>query len=245
MPAVEAEEFGATVCGARELSSSVWQETEDSLEDVELTPAATEEDSLCPTDEVRQHAWHDDTLWQGRRCIWFGRIRVFRVLGTVVFIGPHWYASIIMLASIIAVGGLFLVQVAPNRGFVHAAAGTICTLLSIASFLQCALADPGILRPWPNGHEGLPKVSGREPLQLIPSSGRRSCNACGIVQPKGCLHCEFCEVCVSEYDHHCPWMSKCIGGKNLSAFYSFLCMSLASLAYIVIATITSPEVLHR
>ena len=35
-------------------------------------------------------------------------------------------------------------------------------------------------------------------------------------------HCEFCDVCVVELDHHCPWSSKCIGKGNDLAFKSFL-----------------------
>ncbi len=32
-------------------------------------------------------------------------------------------------------------------------------------------------------------------------------------------HCEDCDVCISDYDHHCVFFSKCIGGGNIKAFY--------------------------
>ena len=32
-------------------------------------------------------------------------------------------------------------------------------------------------------------------------------------------HCEDCDVCVSDYDHHCVFFSKCIAGGNIYCFY--------------------------
>merc|ERR1711924_313366 len=66
------------------------------------------------------------------------------------------------------------------------------------------------------------------------------CTACCITQPKGALHCEYCQVRIAGYDHHCPWMSKCIGEESLQAFYSFLCISFSSLAYVVAASVMAP-----
>ncbi|CAE8638779.1 unnamed protein product, partial [Polarella glacialis] len=62
--------------------------------------------------------------------------------------------------------------------------------------------------------------------------GGRRCEACNLVQPRECVHCNYCEVCVEGHDHHCPWMGKCVGKQNLCAFYSFLVVSFSSLGYI-------------
>lgn len=35
-------------------------------------------------------------------------------------------------------------------------------------------------------------------------------------------HCYICQVCVSQYDHHCSWINNCIGKKNLLRFYIFI-----------------------
>ena len=48
------------------------------------------------------------------------------------------------------------------------------------------------------------------------------CKICRIVRKKKTVHCKDCNVCVIDYDHHCPWTGKCIGGKNLTFFYVFL-----------------------
>ena len=36
-------------------------------------------------------------------------------------------------------------------------------------------------------------------------------------------HCKRCDVCIKGYDHHCPWVSKCIGASNIKRFYFFVC----------------------
>lgn len=32
------------------------------------------------------------------------------------------------------------------------------------------------------------------------------------------FHCHECEICVQGYDHHCPWIGKCIGKGNFRVF---------------------------
>ncbi|KAJ0397769.1 hypothetical protein ATCC90586_005605 [Pythium insidiosum] len=50
---------------------------------------------------------------------------------------------------------------------------------------------------------------------------RRYCDVCDVEQPRDAEHCEDCGVCVDGYDHHCPWMGKCIGRNNMHAFKMF------------------------
>jgi hypothetical protein len=50
----------------------------------------------------------------------------------------------------------------------------------------------------------------------------RYCRKCKLQMVKNMHHCHSCDVCVRDYDHHCPWVSKCIGGSNLKHFYFFV-----------------------
>jgi hypothetical protein len=44
-------------------------------------------------------------------------------------------------------------------------------------------------------------------------------------------------VCVRDYDHHCPWVSKCIGGRNLTAFNVFLAATSVFMLYCIVAVV--------
>ena len=45
---------------------------------------------------------------------------------------------------------------------------------------------------------------------------------CNVVRWAYVEHCLDCGCCVEKIDHHCPWSSKCITSKNMSAFYGFV-----------------------
>ena len=58
---------------------------------------------------------------------------------------------------------------------------------------------------------------------------KRWCSKCMIVKPKMVKHCHYCDVCFENWDHHCPWTTKCVAGRNLVIFYIFLCGVVAFL----------------
>ncbi|CAE7885228.1 PAT06 [Symbiodinium microadriaticum] len=160
-----------------------------------------------------------------------GRIHLLRCFGRTAYIGPHWPCSIIMLAVILGIGSSFVMYHTARASLLHSGLGVLATVGSAISFLCSAVSSPGILQPRP-GSKGGPG----EPEQYFASNGKRHCTACNIKQPVGTLHCDYCHVCIVGWDHHCPWMNKCIGESNLFFFNSFLGISMTSLGYIVLAT---------
>ncbi|CAN0479507.1 unnamed protein product, partial [Laminaria digitata] len=64
---------------------------------------------------------------------------------------------------------------------------------------------------------------------------------CDVKRPLGGIHCSECDVCVSKFDHHCPWTGKCIAEKNLMFFYLFLCSLVVHIAVVGIFVL-SPSV---
>eukprot|EP01041_Mallomonas_annulata_P010077 gene10077-20997_t len=45
------------------------------------------------------------------------------------------------------------------------------------------------------------------------------CDHCESFRPPGSVHCSTCQVCITGYDHHCPWTGKCIGGNSFGVFF--------------------------
>ena len=44
------------------------------------------------------------------------------------------------------------------------------------------------------------------------------CVKCNVDVQLDMEHCDDCQVCVADYDHHCVFFSKCIGGGNIYCF---------------------------
>ena len=89
----------------------------------------------------------------------------------------------------------------------------------MVSYLCTALLNPGI----PN-RDYYSKTFIKNNSDL-PSSSVVKCSKCNIIVPRTfrISHCNICQVCVKNHDHHCPWTGKCIGERNLMPFYLFLC----------------------
>jgi len=54
------------------------------------------------------------------------------------------------------------------------------------------------------------------------------CPTCHSFQTSTTEHCGVCEVCVQDWDHHCPWVGKCVGRGNKVAFYLWIAGMLCS-----------------
>ena len=61
------------------------------------------------------------------------------------------------------------------------------------------------------------------------------CEACAIFRPQKAAHCNECNNCVRDFDHHCPWLGTCVGANNYSSFFAFI-VSLTSLCVTMLVT---------
>lgn len=64
--------------------------------------------------------------------------------------------------------------------------------------------------------------------------GSAYCVDCMFEIPLRARHCRECEKCVATFDHHCSWVSNCIGEKNKYIFHLFLFFHSAILAFAII-----------
>ena len=115
---------------------------------------------------------------------------------------------------------------------------TYMKYLFIAFYLNCFinhmfifLLNPGI--PSPDHYKKI--FMNKKEYKLL-NKERKSmllfCDMCNIIidAKDGVEHCDECDICINQYDHHCYWTGKCIGKNNIIAFYLF---AFGTLFYII------------
>ncbi|KAF6140343.1 hypothetical protein GIB67_011362 [Kingdonia uniflora] len=124
--------------------------------------------------------------------------------------------------------------------------GAFSATAGLVYFYRCSRNDPGYIRM--NVHEPY-NLKDDEPLLkielnnsvLVAGNWSRLCATCKIVRPLRSKHCSTCGRCVEQFDHHCPWVSNCIGKKNKRDFFLFLILEVS--AMLITGAVASTRIL--
>ena len=106
--------------------------------------------------------------------------------------------------------------------------GFIIYFIFLFSYLFTALINPG-----------LPKKEKEILDKEIIKENYKYCDICLIyfkIETKT-IHCQMCDICIEEFDHHCPWTSKCIGKRNKISFYIFVGSVFILIFYFFVITL--------
>ncbi|KAF8400582.1 hypothetical protein HHK36_013881 [Tetracentron sinense] len=123
--------------------------------------------------------------------------------------------------------------------------GVFLATAGLVMFYRCSSKDPGYIRM--NLHDSK-NMKDDEPLlkielsnpALLAGNWSQLCATCKIVRPLRSKHCSTCDRCVEQFDHHCPWVSNCIGKKNKWDFFIFLILEVS--AMLITGAVTSIRV---
>jgi hypothetical protein len=164
----------------------------------------------------------------------------------LIVIGPHckFYLIIDSYAiSLFLIIGFFntllLILVFPKINFYLALISEINYILQFVFHALTSIVDPGI-----------PNRKYICPLEIVENGKinedkkeeykhHKICLTCNIIveNDKEISHCEECNICIENHDHHCVWSGKCIGYKNLFYFNVFLWTTLFFFIFSIIDVI--------
>eukprot|EP00850_Spirogloea_muscicola_P020720 SM000224S07108 [mRNA] locus=s224:171755:177226:- [translate_table: standard] len=157
------------------------------------------------------------------------------------------YAFIVSIISCIQAGHLALQLdkvAAPTLFHVRAGGAALAWMTVILATLglpllyQSTNKDPGYIPA--AGNQVRRSDKSEEPLLqlrrdmnnpvLVAGLWSQLCPTCKIVRPLRSKHCSICNRCVEQFDHHCPWISNCVGKKNKWEFFVFLCIETLAMS---------------
>ena len=65
------------------------------------------------------------------------------------------------------------------------------------------------------------------------------CWRCQMIRPIRSKHCYDCDRCIGKFDHHCPMVGNCVGGRNHRFFVLFLVFQSVTILWAFYITIHS------
>jgi palmitoyltransferase ZDHHC9/14/18 len=178
---------------------------------------------------------------------WPGRGR--SAFGGWTIVGPKANRAVLTFGLISIPGGFFLAIPAWERWqkddyYWIFPLGLALLVATLALETLVALSNPGFI-PCQNPPYSLGPL-GSVPLSFLNSCPQKYieiavngalvrmkyCHSCSLFRPPRTSHCGKCGVCVERFDHHCPWVGKCIGKRNYNLFLLFITTLACTEAYI-------------
>ena len=142
-------------------------------------------------------------------------------------IGPQW-PMIIFVDSIIMSLMLFLyIKFWKYLCFATRLFGSINFWTAFLSYTYTSIINPGYPKNTIGRNFGIPK------------NDYYFCDYCRFYLRKTSYgsHCDLCDICIENYDHHCMWTGHCIGKYNKITFVIFVPSIFSLLIYFGIAFI--------
>ncbi|KAH8485075.1 hypothetical protein H0E87_026737 [Populus deltoides] len=116
-----------------------------------------------------------------------------------------------------------------SPGILNAVVFTAVAFMSVFSYAVAILMDAGRV---PSTF--MPDIEdSSNPVHEIKRKGGdlRYCQKCSHFKPPRAHHCRVCKRCVLRMDHHCIWISNCVGHANYKVFFVFVVYAVIACIY--------------
>jgi len=127
-------------------------------------------------------------------------------------------ATFMFVTLVLLTGPMFAYEYYIGRQ-IHIAVDGVCGFLYLMTMFflfRAAFTDPGVIP-----RSNVPKPDPLRPNRLH-GRGYKYCNTCKLFRPPRAKHCRYCDNCVLQFDHHCPWVGTCVGQRNYRYFVMFV-----------------------
>ena len=132
-----------------------------------------------------------------------------------LIIGPD-YPGIFAVLTIFTLS--FALALVLFKEFIKRSILFVLFVVNVSVYIIIAVSDPGILKYC-------------RKLDDIADSLLTYCDLCDSIKSTEFVHCFICNCCILNRSHHCSWVGKCVGQKNMIFFQIF---NLCWISYLVI-----------
>ncbi|KAL4943645.1 hypothetical protein BDV06DRAFT_210853 [Aspergillus oleicola] len=133
---------------------------------------------------------------------------------------------LIFFAAILVIGeAIFIPRAWPRVSLLH----RFCIPAAICIpyyFLYLSVVTKSFITPDNHGEE-----MKRYPYDKVIFHPGHTCETCRFLKPARSKHCSYCKGCIARHDHHCIWLTNCVGLNNYRYFLSLLLSLSVMLIY--------------
>ena len=149
----------------------------------------------------------------------------------LITIGPNWIMFLLLFSFIIGGFSLFFYFYWNFLNIIVSIFGILNCILFSYTYIYILVTDPGIPK----------RIDDETANKLKPRCA--FCKICKnwVTFESRAVHCSQCNICIEGYDHHCSWVSKCIGRKNLYHFYFLILWIVILILYFAFAFVYANE----
>ena len=169
-----------------------------------------------------------------------GNVYCFFIINNypIFTLGPQYYYPILLASFNNAIFFIFIKYIYDRINFLFKIISISLLIIVDSTQLYTVFINPGIpTNNWFLSDKIINIILTDENVYKEFNTDKyRICRKCNFLIDKNLkiVHCDICNLCCEYYDHHCPWIGKCIGKNNYLSFKFFI---ISNILYILIQII--------